>query len=269
MKIYTLNFTLLREFEELKDLFDLFNQMVVKEAHLKISVKTENDINFIQIYLYRCLKTPSIGIKRDLQFLPSEETLNYLKQIDFEKVYLQFHIKDSKFITVDVFDSVYEYISEKENLSNFSLLDYTDLEELFSLSFSVRKPFPELSNLVYIMNKMLTNGCYSFIALEDRYLGSGSNSGKKNLHLNFFTNNMARPSLFVNVNLYGKFSDRNISKYNILCSQPENPIKIYFEISSSDKQHGPIIKAHIFLQKSSKAYNKIIDQCKLLDLIAP
>lgn len=119
------------------------------------------------------------------------------------------------------------------------------------------------------MNKMLTNKCYSFIALENRYLESGSNSGKKNLHLNFFTNNMAPPSLFVNVNLYGNFSYRNISKYNILCSQPENHIKVYFEISSRDKQHGSIIKSHIFLHKFSKAYNKIIDQCKLLDLIAP
>lgn len=268
MKLYTLNFTLLREFEELKDLFDLFNQMVVKEAHLKISVKTENDISFIQIYLYRCLRTPSIGIKRDLEFLPSKEILNHLKLIDFEKVYLQFHIKDAKYITVDVFDSVYEYIPE-EKPSTLSMLDTTNMEELFSLNFSVRKPFPELSDIVYIINKMLTNGCYSFIALEDRYLESGSNSGKKNLHLNFFTNNMARPSLFVNVNLYGRFSDRNISKYNILCSQPENPIKIYFEISSSDEQHGPIIKAHIFLQRSSKFYDKIIDQCKLIDLIAP
>lgn len=268
MKLYELNFTLLREFKELEALFELLNQMsTVKGTRFTISIKTENDVSFIEIYLYYSSKIPFIGITRDLESLPSKETLDFLNNVEFKKVFFKFNVKNSKYISIDVLDSAYEYKLQNEKTLSCTAFNPNNEVELFALNFKLYKQFPHILEFVQILNSMLSHNCSSFIILRNIPTLYGYNYEKRSFTLNLFTNDISRPSLLFNANLHDLFNTGNITKYNMLCSQQKNPVRVYIDLKKMDKHLYPTITAHICLDVFSSHYDRILEQCKLIDYV--
>lgn len=269
MKLYELNFTLLREFKELKGLFDLFNQMIVTNGtHATLSVQSDKDVYFIEISLYGSSEIPLIVITRDLETCPAKGTIPYSSSIDAPNMFLKFNVKDSKHIKVEVFDAIYEYVPEIETTSDITPLESSDFEELFNFDLKVSKSFSQIASFVNTLNAMLSNHCFSFAALRIKLFAYNRNVDKRNITMNFFTHNILRPSVLFNATLYNESNSVNITKYNMLCSQEENDIRISISIKKQDKHLNTILKVRVYLPRNSQSYDKIKEQCKLIDLVA-
>ena len=115
---------------------------------------------------------------------------------------------------------------------------------------------------------MLSNHCFSFAALRIKLFAYNRNVDKRNITMNFFTHNILRPSVLFNATLYNESNSVNITKYNMLCSQEENDIRISISIKKQDKHLNTILKVRVYLPRNSQSYDKIKEQCKLIDLVA-
>lgn len=269
MKLYELNFTLLREFKELKGLFDLFNQMIVTNGnHSTLSVKSDKDVYFIEISLYGSSEIPLIVITRDLQTCAAKDIIPYSSSINDSNMFLKFNVKDSKHIQVEVFDTIYEYVPEIDTASDITPLESSNFEELFNFDLKVNKSFSQIAAFVNTLNAMLSNDCFSFAALRNKLFAYNRTVDKRNITMNFFTTNILRPSVFFNATLYNESNSVNITKYNMLCSQEENDVRISINIKKQDKHLNTILKVRVYLPKNSQSYDKIKEQCKLIDLVS-
>jgi len=266
MKLFELNFTLLRKFKELEGLFDLFNQMIVTNGnHCTVSVKSAKDVYFLEITLYASAEVPLITITRDLQTFPVKKDNSYTSTVDGKDMFFKFSIKEEKYVKIEVFNLVYEYTSKNSFMNNIEVIENKDFEELFTFNLKVKKSLSNISLLINILNSMLSNNCYSFVALRNKVYQCKETSNKKNIILSLFSNNMSRPSVVFNVSLFEENNFSKLPKYNMLCSQPENDIKVYITFEKDDKHHNHILKVHVCLPKTSKYYDKIKEQCELID----
>lgn len=281
MKILELQFRLRNPFLELSDLFQAFNNMVytgqISRTNLKINscVEDGKTIYYLCIDLYRCKSSfSSLGIKRDLLDEPSAELSAQLKQFykiqKEEKEYFPlFHVdKTGNFITISIYNKFSsdfvlstpdDFIDETLNSSN---------TEILYLRFLARKPFESLPDLFGAVNKMYKNNVSSFIYIKS------SCDGKSYLNMIFLFENKSRPSFFITIGLVGNSIPPKyqieLAKFNFACSQIPNYCPVFLNcLVTSDSNCGPDIQIHVYESSNSETREKIDNQFKLLDSIAP
>lgn len=277
MELFKFKFTLRNEFVELKNLFLIFNNMVlngkISDTDIEVRNYMENSRqdNYLYLGLHRCKKNfASIEINRDLDEISTKTSDNLLKFSDFKRSNTNYVpifsvAKDNKTVTIVIFDI---YPSEKiETYSDNIMSIHTD--RLLSLDFYLRKPFSELSALLSIANNMLAMEASSFITLRPSV-----DSNKTYLNINFLYEDISRPSLSITVGLIGNSVPNQyqfeLAKYNFACSQIPNVSPVFISCNdTSDSKHGPIIRISVFKSTNSDITSEIEKQFKLLDSISP
>ena len=282
MKILELQFRLRNPFVELSDLFQAFNNMVyagqISQTKIEINNCTEdgNTIYYLCIDLYRGKDSfSSLSIKRDLQDEPSAELSTQLKQFyklqkEEKKYFPFFHVdKTGTIITISIYSKFSsdfvlstpdDYINESLNSSN---------TEILYLSFWARKPFESLSGLLGAVNKMYKNNVSSFI-----YIKSSCDEKAAYLNMLFLFENKSRPSFSITIGLVGNSIPPkyqiDLAKFNFACSQIPNYCPVFLNcLVTSDTNCGPAIQIHVYESTNSETREKIDNQFKLLDSIAP
>lgn len=274
MELFKLKFTLRREFVELKDLFLIFNNMVLNDkissTDIEVRNYTENSNqnNYLYLGLHRCKKNfASIEINRDIESISEETSTNLDKFSDLKESYPFFSVaKDNKTITITISDT--NELKEIE-VSTTDDIFGTHTECLLSLDFYLRKPFDELTSLVSIANRMLKKRASSFITLQPT-----SDNKKTYLNINILYQDIRRPSLSITVGLIVNSVPNTyqfeLAKYNFACSQLTHVSPVFISCNdTSDSQHGPIIKISVFKPTDSDDTDEIEKQFKLLDSISP
>ncbi len=279
MELFKFKFTLRNEFVELKNLFLIFNNMVLNgkisdnDIEVRNYMKNNRQDNYLYLGLHRCKKNfASIEINRDLDEISTETSDTLLKFSDFKRSNTHYVpifsvAKDNKTVTIVIFDI---YPSEKiETYFSIDNIMSIHTDRLLSLDFYLRKPFSELPALLSIANNMLAMKTSSFITLRPSV-----DSNKTYLNINFLYEDISRPSLSITVGLLGNSVPNQyqfeLAKYNFACSQIPNVSPVFISCNdTSDSKHGPIIRISVFKSTNSDIISEIEKQFKLLDSISP
>lgn len=279
MKNLTLTFKLRNEFVELKDLFLIFNNMLLtnKVSSTDIEVKKYWERDSLCFYLYiglHCCKTSfaSIEISRDIDPVSTKTSDNLYRLSKLKRSYANYVpffsvAEDNKTVTIVIFD-IYSP-EKKETYTNIDDIMNTHTNRLLSLDFYLRKPFTELPALFSIANRMLAMEASSFITLRPSV-----DSKKTYLNINFLYEDISRPSLSITVGLIGNSVPNQyqfeLAKYNFACSQIPNVSPVFISCNDThDSKHGPMIRISVFKSTNSDVTNEIEKQFKLLDTISP
>lgn len=228
-------FELRSEFEELKTIFPIINNMILSGCTCTIKVKSSNNeficsenSYYLEICIFRCKSIfSSLTIRRNLSTVPDEyhEIDNFLKE--YTEGYIFFDIDDT-------YKKVFIYISnskpKKELLAipslallsknfesalseRYNLLDSNKLNLLYNLDFFLRKDYFELLHLFPIFNLMIYQGATHFVQLKSRYL---ENKSVVDFKLKLFYQNQDRPSISVTAKLKNSSNEQQVSIYNFL-----------------------------------------------------
>lgn len=271
-----LEFTLRNEFVELKDLFLIFNNMVLKNEINSTDIKVKNYTKknqthyYLYIGLHRCKKNfASIEINRDIEIISAESALNITKFSDLKKSKVHYVpvfsiAEDNKTVTIVIYDTYAP--KEIEIINNYDDILNIQSQHLLSLSFYLRKPFNKLSKLLAISNKMNSSSC--FISLKPSIDGRNTY-----LNINFLFETLIRPSLSLTIGLIKNSIPSQyqfeIAKFNFVCLQSQTTPRFITCIETNDSKHGPIVKIDLFESMDSSVNEEIIRQFKLIDTISP
>ena len=279
MIILNLEFELRKNFDELKDLFQILNNMVSTEEINSVDIEVKDYIEnnktcyYLYIGIHRCkLSFASIEIRRDLANAPSKElSTNLLRYSELKRSNTSntpvFEIDDNK-VTIKVFDT---YAADMMSVTNLSFDEIMSPHEprLLSLEFYLRKPFIELPEFIAIANKMYQKNASSFITLKPSI-----DNKKTYLNINWFYEDLYRPSLCLTVGLLGNSVPSQyqfeLAKFNFACSKVPNLVSVFINCNdANDSNHGPVIRINVFESTVPKVQKEIEKQFRLLDSISP
>lgn len=277
MELFKFEFILRNEFVELKDLFLIFNNMVLTNKISNTDIEVRNYVEKGQIYYYlyvglhRCKTSfASIRINRNIETISEKTNIDLIKFSNFKKsnknYFTVFSVaEDNKTVTITIFDI---YIPKKiETYTNDNIFDiHTDC--LLSLEFYLRKPFKEVTSLISIANRMFAKKASSFITLRPT-----SDNKKTYLNINILYEDIKSPSLSITVGLIRNSVPAEyqfeLAKFNFACSKIPNTSPVFISCNNVDSKHGPMVNIDIFASTNSDMTKEIEKQFKLLDSISP
>lgn len=294
MKILELTVQLRKNFEELTDIFNIFNKMISEghksEVFLNSYEASQELVQYITINIYRCKSYASLVVKRDI-YTSSKEIEMFKKLEELQKrvnkpIYQYFQTdSDGKSITISIYDN-YDDISkigtsELHMFSNNTTvipnnLKTNSLTELLCVDLFLRKQFNELPMLVNIFNRMLEKNACSFMRYETNKSNNKNDTKNTNnfnyFDLSFYFDTFERPSFSIKFSLFKEMipSHTTLSKFNYACMQVPNPCltQINFE-KSFDEKHGPHLKVIVKISENSRKVTEIENFFNILDTISP
>ena len=292
MKILEFTVQLRKSFEELRDIFKVFNKMISEkhksEVFLNYYEVSQELRHYITINIYRCKSYASLVVNRDICISSKEieifKKLEELQSSSKQPIYNYFQTDhDGKFITISVYNNYDDILkigtSEPNVFNNNSSaiqnnLKTDSLTNLLSVDLFLRKPFAELPMLIDIFNQMLAKNACSFMKYETNK-SKNKNDTRNNFNyfnLVFYFDTFERPSFSIKFSLFKELlpSPTTLSKYNYVCMQVNNPCftQISFE-KSFDEKHGPHLNFVVNASQNSKELTEIENIFNILETISP
>lgn len=292
MKILEFTVQLRKSFEELRDIFKVFNKMISEkhksEVFLNYYEVSQELRHYITINIYRCKSYASLVVNRDICIFSKEiEIFKKLEEIQSsskQPIYNYFQTDhDGKFITISVYnnyDDILKIGTSEPNVFNNnssaiqSNLKTDSLTNLLSVDLFLRKPFAELPMLIDIFNRMLAKNACSFMKYETNKSKNKNDTRNDFNYFNlvFYFDTFERPSFSIKVSLFKELlpSPTTLSKYNYVCMQVNNPCftQISFE-KSFDEKHGPHLNFVVNVSQNSKELTEIENIFNILETISP
>lgn len=292
MKILEFTVQLRKSFEELRDIFKVFNKMISEKHKSKVFLNyyevSQELKHYITINIYRCKSYASLVVNRDICISSKEieifKKLEELQSSSKQPIYNYFQTDhDGKFITISVYnnyDDILKISTSEPNVFNNnssaiqSNLKTDSLTNLLSVDLFLRKPFAELPMLIDIFNQMLAKNACSFMKYETNK-SKNKNDTRNNFNyfnLVFYFDTFERPSFSIKFSLFKDLlpSPTTLSKYNYVCMQINNPCftQISFE-KSFDEKHGPHLNFVVNVSQNSKELTEIENIFNILETISP
>lgn len=292
MKILEFTVQLRKSFEELRDIFKVFNKMISEkhksEVFLNYYEVSQELRHYITINIYRCKSYASLVVNRDICISYKEieifKKLEELQSSSKQPIYNYFQTDhDGKFITISVYnnyDDILKIGTSEPNVFNNnssaiqSNLKTDSLTNLLSVDLFLRKPFAELPMLIDIFNQMLAKNACSFMKYETNKSKNKNDTRNDFNYFNlvFYFDTFERPSFSIKVSLFKELlpSPTTLSKYNYVCMQVNNPCftQISFE-KSFDEKHGPHLNFVVNVSQNSKELTEIENIFNILETISP
>lgn len=292
MKILEFTVQLRKSFEELRDIFKVFNKMISEkhksEVFLNYYEVSQELRHYITINIYRCKSYASLVVNRDICISSKEieifKKLEKLQSSSKQPIYNYFQTDhDGKFITISVYnnyDDILKIGTSEPNVFNNnssaiqSNLKTDSLTNLLSVDLFLRKPFAELPMLIDIFNRMLAKNACSFMKYETNKSKNKNDTRNDFNYFNlvFYFDTFERPSFSIKVSLFKELlpSPTTLSKYNYVCMQVNNPCftQISFE-KSFDEKHGPHLNFVVNVSQNSKELTEIENIFNILETISP
>ena len=292
MKILEFTVQLRKSFEELRDIFKVFNKMISEkhksEVFLNYYEVSQELKHYITINIYRCKSYASLVVNRDICISSKEieifKKLEELQSSSKQPIYNYFQTDhDEKFITISVYnnyDDILKIGTSEPNVFNNnssaiqSNLKTDSLTNLLSVDLFLRKPFAELPMLIDIFNRMLAKNACSFMKYETNKSKNKNDTRNDFNYFNlvFYFDTFERPSFSIKVSLFKELlpSPTTLSKYNYVCMQVNNPCftQISFE-KSFDEKHGPHLNFVVNVSQNSKELTEIENIFNILETISP
>lgn len=292
MKILEFTVQLRKSFEELRDIFKVFNKMISEkhksEVFLNYYEVSQELKHYITINIYRCKSYASLVVNRDICISSKEieifKKLEELQSSSKQPIYNYFQTDhDGKFITISVYnnyDDILKIGTSEPNVFNNnssaiqSNLKTDSLTNLLSVDLFLRKPFAELPMLIDIFNQMLAKNACSFMKYETNKSKNKNDTRNDFNYFNlvFYFDTFERPSFSIKVSLFKELlpSPTTLSKYNYVCMQVNNPCftQISFEKSFAEK-HGPHLNFVVNVSQNSKELTEIENIFNILETISP
>ena len=292
MKILEFTVQLRKSFEELRDIFKVFNKMISEkhksEVFLNYYEVSQELKHYITINIYRCKSYASLVVNRDICISSKEieifKKLEELQSSSKQPIYKYFQTDhDGKFITISVYnnyDDILKIGTSEPNVFNNnssaiqSNLKTDSLTNLLSVDLFLRKPFAELPMLIDIFNRMLAKNACSFMKYETNKSKNKNDTRNDFNYFNlvFYFDTFERPSFSIKVSLFKELlpSPTTLSKYNYVCMQVNNPCftQISFE-KSFDEKHGPHLNFVVNVSQNSKELTEIENIFNILETISP
>mgnify|MGYP000693579754 FL=1 len=292
MKILEFTVQLRKSFEELRDIFKVFNKMISEkhksEVFLNYYEVSQELKHYITINIYRCKSYASLVVNRDICISSKEieifKKLEELQSSSKQPIYNYFQTDhDGKFITISVYnnyDDILKIGTSEPNVFNNnssaiqSNLKTDSLTNLLSVDLFLRKPFAELPMLIDIFNRMLAKNACSFMKYETNKSKNKNDTRNDFNYFNlvFYFDTFERPSFSIKVSLFKELlpSPTTLSKYNYVCMQVNNPCftQISFE-KSFDEKHGPHLNFVVNVSQNSKELTEIENIFNILETISP
>ena len=292
MKILEFTVQLRKSFEELRDIFKVFNKMISEKHKSEVflnSYEVSQELrHYITINIYRCKSYASLVVNRDICIFSKEiEIFKKLEEIQTsskQPIYNYFQTDhDGKFITISVYnnyDDILKIGTSEPNVFNNnssaiqSNLKTDSLTNLLSVDLFLRKPFAELPMLIDIFNRMLAKNACSFMKYETNKSKNKNDTRNDFNYFNlvFYFDTFERPSFSIKVSLFKELlpSPTTLSKYNYVCMQVNNPCftQISFE-KSFDEKHGPHLNFVVNVSQNSKELTEIENIFNILETISP
>lgn len=292
MKILEFTVQLRKSFEELRDIFKVFNKMISEkhksEVFLNYYEVSQELRHYITINIYRCKSYASLVVNRDICISSKEieifKKLEELQSSSKQPIYNYFQTDhDGKFITISVYnnyDDILKIGTSEPNVFNNnssaiqSNLKTDSLTNLLSVDLFLRKPFAELPMLIDIFNRMLAKNACSFMKYETNKSKNKNDTRNDFNYFNlvFYFDTFERPSFSIKVSLFKELlpSPTTLSKYNYVCMQVNNPCftQISFE-KSFDEKHGPHLNFVVNVSQNSKELTEIENIFNILETISP
>lgn len=292
MKILEFTVQLRKSFEELRDIFKVFNKMISEkhksEVFLNYYEVSQELKHYITINIYRCKSYASLVVNRDICISSKEieifKKLEELQSSSKQPIYNYFQTDhDGKFITISVYnnyDDILKISTSEPNVFNNnssaiqSNLKTDSLTNLLSVDLFLRKPFAELPMLIDIFNRMLAKNACSFMKYETNKSKNKNDTRNDFNYFNlvFYFDTFERPSFSIKVSLFKELlpSPTTLSKYNYVCMQVNNPCftQISFE-KSFDEKHGPHLNFVVNVSQNSKELTEIENIFNILETISP
>ncbi len=292
MKILEFTVQLRKSFEELRDIFKVFNKMISEkhksEVFLNYYEVSQELRHYITINIYRCKSYASLVVNRDICISSKEieifKKLEELQSNSKQPIYNYFQTDhDGKFITISVYnnyDDILKIGTSEPNVFNNnssaiqSNLKTDSLTNLLSVDLFLRKPFAELPMLIDIFNWMLAKNACSFMKYETNKSKNKNDTRNDFNYFNlvFYFDTFERPSFSIKVSLFKELlpSPTTLSKYNYVCMQINNSCfhQISFE-KSFDEKHGPHLNFVVNVSQNSKELTEIENIFNILETISP
>lgn len=292
MKILEFTVQLRKSFEELRDIFKVFNKMISEkhksEVFLNYYEVSQELRHYITINIYRCKSYASLVVNRDICISSKEidifKKLEELQSSSKQPIYNYFQTDhDGKFITISVYnnyDDILKIGTSEPNVFNNnssaiqSNLKADSLTNLLSVDLFLRKPFAELPMLIDIFNWMLAKNACSFMKYETNKSKNKNDTRNDFNYFNlvFYFDTFERPSFSIKVSLFKELlpSPTTLSKYNYVCMQINNSCftQISFE-KSFDEKHGPHLNFVVNVSQNSKELTEIENIFNILETISP
>lgn len=292
MKILEFTVQLRKSFEELRDIFKVFNKMISEkhksEVFLNYYEVSQELKHYITINIYRCKSYASLVVNRDICISSKEieifKKLEELQSSSKQPIYNYFQTDhDGKFITISVYnnyDDILKIGTSEPNVFNNnssaiqSNLKTDSLTNLLSVDLFLRKPFAELPMLIDIFNRMLAKNACSFMKYETNKSKNKNDTRNDFNYFNlvFYFDTFERPSFSIKVSLFKELlpSPTTLSKYNYVCMQVNNPCftQISFE-KSFDEKHGSHLNFVVNVSQNSKELTEIENIFNILETISP
>ena len=292
MKILEFTVQLRKSFEELRDIFKVFNKMISEkhksEVFLNYYEVSQELKHYITINIYRCKSYASLVVNRDICISSKEieifKKLEELQSSSKQPIYNYFQTDhDGKFITISVYnnyDDILKIGTSEPNVFNNnssaiqSNLKTDSLTNLLSVDLFLRKPFAELPMLIDIFNRMLAKNACSFMKYETNKSKNKNDTRNDFNYFNlvFYFDTFERPSFSIKASLFKELlpSPTTLSKYNYVCMQVNNPCftQISFE-KSFDEKHGPHLNFVVNVSQNSKELTEIENIFNILETISP
>ena len=292
MKILEFTVQLRKSFEELRDIFKVFNKMISEKHKSEVflnSYEVSQELkHYITINIYRCKSYASLVVNRDICISSKEieifKKLEELQSSSKQPIYNYFQTDhDGKFITISVYNNYDDILkigtSEPNVFHNNSSaiqsnLKTDSLTNLLSVDLFLRKPFAELPMLIDIFNRMLAKNACSFMKYETNKSKNKNNTRNDFNYFNlvFYFDTFERPSFLIKFSLFKELlpSPTTLSKYNYVCMQINNSCftQISFE-KSFDEKHGPHLNFVVNVSQNSKELTEIENIFNILETISP
>lgn len=292
MKILEFTVQLRKSFEELRDIFKVFNKMISEKHKSEVflnSYEVSQELrHYITINIYRCKSYASLVVNRDICISSKEieifKKLEELQSSSKQPIYNYFQTDhDGKFITISVYnnyDDILKIGTSEPNVFNNnssaiqSNLKTDSLTNLLSVELFLRKPFAELPMLIDIFNRMLAKNACSFMKYETNKSKNKNDTRNDFNYFNlvFYFDTFERPSFSIKVSLFKELlpSPTTLSKYNYVCMQINNSCftQISFE-KSFDEKHGPHLNFVVNVSQNSKELTEIENIFNILETISP
>lgn len=292
MKILEFTVQLRKSFEELRDIFKVFNKMISEKHKSEVflnSYEVSQELrHYITINIYRCKSYASLVVNRDICISSKEieifKKLEELQSSSKQPIYNYFQTDhDGKFITISVYnnyDDILKIGTSEPNVFNNnssatqSNLKTDSLTNLLSVDLFLRKPFAELPMLIDIFNWMLAKNACSFMKYETNKSKNKNDTRNDFNYFNlvFYFDTFERPSFSIKVSLFKELlpSPTTLSKYNYVCMQINNSCftQISFE-KSFDEKHGPHLNFVVNVSQNSKELTEIENIFNILETISP
>ena len=292
MKILEFTVQLRKSFEELRDIFKVFNKMISEKHKSEVflnSYEVSQELrHYITINIYRCKSYASLVVNRDICISSKEieifKKLEELQSSSKQPIYNYFQTDhDGKFITISVYnnyDDILKIGTSEPNVFNNnssaiqSNLKTDSLTNLLSVDLFLRKPFAELPMLIDIFNWMLSKNACSFMKYETNKSKNKNDTRNDFNYFNlvFYFDTFERPSFSIKFSLFKDLlpSPITLSKYNYVCMQINNSCftQISFE-KSFDEKHGPHLNFVVNVSQNSKELTEIENIFNILETISP